>query len=184
MATGTGRSAFRAGQPAASGQQPGAAVLRSRGRGSVRALARAVLLLMALPFPARAQTTTASAPDSAIESQVRTIAQELRCPVCQGLSIEASPTELSVQMKGVIREQLQSGKSPEEVKAYFVDKYGEWILLQPPAKGFNLAVYLLPAAVLLGGLAFVIVMLRRWTARAADDPEAAEAALHTVPDLD
>src|SRR5687767_959816 len=68
---------------------------------------------------------------TAIDMQVDELAEELRCPVCQGLSIADSPSELSQQMKDVVRGQLESGKSPDEVKAYFVSKYGEWILLTP-----------------------------------------------------
>ena len=94
------------------------------------------------------------------------LASELRCPVCQGNSIQDSPSELAQQMRDVIRDQLRSGKTPEEVRAYFVDKYGEWILLAPRAEGLNLIVYLVPVvAVLLGGL-IVWRTVRKWTAAA------------------
>lgn len=133
--------------------------------------------------PDALRAAPANAADSAIERQVHRLAGELRCPVCQGLSIAASPTELSLQMKGVIREQLRAGRSPDQVKDYFVEKYGEWILLEPKASGFNLAVYLLPALVLLLGLVFVIVMLRRWTAASTDETaEPLDDRVH-VPDL-
>jgi len=63
----------------------------------------------------------------------------------------------------LVREQLRTGKSPDEVKAYFVSKYGEWILLQPRASGFNILIYALPVLVVLGGLAVIVVAMRRWT---------------------
>ncbi len=72
------------------------------------------------------------------------VASQLRCPVCQGESIQESPAELAKEMRQVVREQLAAGRSSEEVKAYFVSKYGEWILLEPKAHGANLTVYLLP----------------------------------------
>jgi cytochrome c-type biogenesis protein CcmH/NrfF len=100
----------------------------------------------------------------ALEAQVKAIAADLRCPVCQGLSLQDSPTELAQQIRAVIREQLQSGKTPEEVRAYFVDKYGEWILLAPAPHGFNLVAYILPFAVLLAGGAMLAVAVRRWSA--------------------
>ncbi len=53
-------------------------------------------------------------------------------------------------------------RSPDEVTAYFVERYGEWILLEPKAEGFNWAVWLLPVFLLVGGLAFVLVTARRW----------------------
>lgn len=103
-----------------------------------------------------------SVQENQLDHDVRAVAAELRCPVCQGLSLADSPSELSQEMKDVIRAQLAEGKSPDEVKAYFVSKYGEWILMQPKAEGFNLAVYVLPVLALLGGGAFVFFTARRW----------------------
>lgn len=127
--------------------------------GALRSLAFVVLLLAAPP--ALAQATSDSL---RLEALTREVAAQLRCPVCQGNSIGDSPSELAQEMKGVVREQLASGKSPEEVKGYFVAKYGEWVLLEPKASGFNLVVYLLPLlGVLVGG--FVIWRaVRKWTA--------------------
>ncbi|MBI4408850.1 MAG: cytochrome c-type biogenesis protein CcmH [Gemmatimonadetes bacterium] len=108
--------------------------------------------------PAAAQDTP---PD--LEARTRLVASQLRCPVCQGLSIQDSPSELAQEMKQVVRAQLAAGRTPDEVKAYFVARYGEWILLEPEPRGFNLAVYLLPVLALLAGLAVVGVVVRRWT---------------------
>jgi cytochrome c-type biogenesis protein CcmH len=107
--------------------------------------------------------------DPALEAKVRDVASQLRCPVCQGLSLQDSPSELSQEMKDVVRDQLQAGKSPEEVKRYFIAKYGEWILLQPKATGFNVAVYVLPILALLGGVAVIVFAVRKWTAGAPSD---------------
>jgi cytochrome c-type biogenesis protein CcmH len=104
--------------------------------------------------------------DSGLEAATKALASELRCPVCQGLSIQDSPSELALDMRDVIKEQLRTGRSPDEVRQYFIDKYGEWILLEPRPQGFNLVVYLLPVAALLGGLAIVWRAVRRWTASA------------------
>jgi len=91
------------------------------------------------------------------------LASELRCPVCQGNSIQDSPSELAQQMRDLIRDQLRAGKTPDEVRAYFVAKYGEWILLSPRAEGLNLIVYLIPLAAILVGGAVVWRAVRRWT---------------------
>jgi cytochrome c-type biogenesis protein CcmH len=104
-----------------------------------------------------------SAADSLLESQTRALASQLRCPVCQGLSIEDSPSELSQQMRNVVRDQLRAGRSPEEVKQYFVSKYGEWILLSPRASGVNTLIYALPLLALIGGAGLVIISIGRWT---------------------
>jgi cytochrome c-type biogenesis protein CcmH len=105
-----------------------------------------------------------TAADSAIERMTTTLASELRCPVCQGNSIQDSPSELALQMRDVIRDQLRAGKTPDEVRAYFVDKYGEWILLAPKAEGLNLLVYFIPLAAVLTGGFIVWRTVRRWTA--------------------
>jgi cytochrome c-type biogenesis protein CcmH len=118
-----------------------------------------------LVFTAYAHTAAATQrPDSAaLERRTSEVASELRCPVCQGLSIQDSPSELAVQMRSVVRDQLAAGKSPDEVKQYFVEKYGEWILLEPKAEGFNVLVYVLPILAVVGGIAVITVAVRRWS---------------------
>ncbi len=101
--------------------------------------------------------------DSALDAQTRALASQLRCPVCQGLSLQDSPSELAQQMRAVIKDQLRAGRTPDQVRDYFVSKYGEWILMQPEAHGFNLVVYLLPVLGLLGGGALILLAARRWT---------------------
>lgn len=114
--------------------------------------------------PAALPSTSAPPPaDPEITAEARRIASRLRCPVCEGLSIQDSPTELAREMKGVIREQLAEGRTPDEVKAYFIERYGEWVLLEPDPRGFNLLIYVVPMLVLLLGAGLVAVALRRWT---------------------
>ncbi|HWV58037.1 MAG TPA: cytochrome c-type biogenesis protein [Longimicrobiales bacterium] len=147
--------------------------LRRSPRSAPGALAiLAALLMIASPVNAQAQAPEVVL-DSVQEEQARALASELRCPVCQGMSIEDSPTELAVQMKNIIREQLAAGRSPDEVRQYFVDRYGQWVLLKPEASGFNLIVYVLPWAVLLGGGAVIVVGVRRWTRSAGGDDQPA-----------
>lgn len=120
--------------------------------------------------------------DSVLEARTSAVAAQLRCPVCQGLSIQDSPSELSQQMRSLVRDQLAEGKSPEQVKAYFISKYGEWILLEPEAKGFNTLVYLLPLVLVLGGGVWIVVVVRRWTSAAATVPAADSAAPNSTFD--
>lgn len=115
--------------------------------------------------------------DSVLEARTSAVAAQLRCPVCQGLSIQDSPSELSLQMRAVVRDQLGAGKSPEEVKAYFVSKYGEWILLEPTPRGFNLLLYLAPVLVVLGGLTGIILVVRRWTSKGASGDGVAQVMI-------
>ncbi|HET9011269.1 MAG TPA: cytochrome c-type biogenesis protein CcmH [Gemmatimonadaceae bacterium] len=120
--------------------------------------------------PSRGDTSAVAAPaapsqprDSALEARTSAVASQLRCPVCQGLSIQDSPSELAQSMRSVVRDQLAAGRTPDEVKAYYVSKYGEWILLAPEASGFNLVAYLVPVVVVVGGILLIVVAVRRWT---------------------
>lgn len=106
--------------------------------------------------------TAAQAEDPVLEAQVRELAAKLRCPTCRALSVQDSPSGMAQEMRDLIREQLRAGKTPAEVEGYFVERYGEWILLEPKAEGFNWAVWLLPVVLLVGGLAFVLMTARRW----------------------
>jgi cytochrome c-type biogenesis protein CcmH len=101
------------------------------------------------------------------EARVREIASQLRCPICQGLSVGDSPSELANEMRTLIREQLQQGKTSAEVLDYFAQRYGEWILLAPPKHGFNLVIWVLPFVLLPVGAAAVYVGARRWVRKSA-----------------
>jgi cytochrome c-type biogenesis protein CcmH len=107
------------------------------------------------------------------EEAVHDVAAQLRCVVCQSLSVADSPSEIAHQMKDIIRERLAAGETPEQVRAYFVEKYGTWILLAPPRQGFNLLVWAVPFVVIALGLVFIFVVLRRWSRRPAVAPSPA-----------
>jgi cytochrome c-type biogenesis protein CcmH len=102
-----------------------------------------------------------SAPD--IEEQTRAVSTELRCVVCQNLSVADSPSEMAQQMRAVVREQLEAGKTPEQVKDFFVSKYGEWVLLKPKTTGFAALLWILPYVVLLLGIIAALWFIWRWT---------------------
>jgi cytochrome c-type biogenesis protein CcmH len=113
---------------------------------------------------ARARPAVATVADSALEAQTTAVASTLRCPVCQGESIQDSPSDLARQMRAVVRDRLRAGETPDQVKAYFASKYGEWILLEPTMKGLNIVLYAIPVLLVIGGLALVTFLVRRWTA--------------------
>lgn len=66
-------------------------------------------------------------------------------------------------MRAVVRDRLRAGETPEQVKAYFASKYGEWILLEPRMTGLNILLYVLPVVLVVGGIAIVVILVRRWT---------------------
>jgi cytochrome c-type biogenesis protein CcmH len=83
-----------------------------------------------------------------------------------------SPSELANEMRTLVRDQLQQGKTSAEVLDYFAQRYGEWILLAPPKRGFNLVIWVLPFVLLLIGVAAVYLGVRRWvrTPTAGESP--------------
>ena len=142
----------------------------------MRALVGALLGAMLALSPARGQVAPQPPADSTLETRTSAVASQLRCPVCQGLSIQDSPSELAQSMRAVVRDQLAAGRTPEEVKAYYVSKYGEWILLAPKPSGFNLLAYLLPVLVVLGGGLAIALAVRRWTGGSRHAPPVADDA--------
>lgn len=121
------------------------------------------LLLALLP-------TVAFAQSAEMDRQTREVAGALMCPVCQNLSAADSQSELAEQMRQVVRAKLAAGESREQILAYFVDRYGEEILIDPPKRGFNLFIWVVPPLLLLGFGVVLWRTVRRWRTRAAEAP--------------
>jgi cytochrome c-type biogenesis protein CcmH len=117
-----------------------------------------------------------------LERTTDELARQLRCPVCQGLSVADSPSESASHMRAEAERLLALGYSPEQVIGYFESTYGEFVRLAPRARGLNLLVWLLPAAVLaLGGLLIVRYVRRGASAPTPDRDEKTPEDL--APDL-
>lgn len=113
----------------------------------------ALALLLAASLVVASRPVHAAGPT---DDDVRRIAQQLACQVCQGESVADSQAELSVQMREVIREKLAEGETDRQILAYFIDRYGEQILLNPPKHGFSTLLWLGPLVVVgLGALLLV-----------------------------
>jgi cytochrome c-type biogenesis protein CcmH len=97
-----------------------------------------------------------------LDQRVYEVGSQLKCPVCQGESVADSPSTLAQQMRGIIRQQLQEGKSEQQVIQYFVDSYGTQIVWSPPWQGFALLAWLVPIALLLGGTVLIFFVFRDW----------------------
>jgi cytochrome c-type biogenesis protein CcmH len=150
------------------------------GRWALGAVGCALLLAAMVPAPVVVAQETAPPPvgeDPAFDARARATAAQLRCPVCLGNSIQDSPSELAQDMRQLVREQLAAGKSEAEIKEYFVARYGEWVLLNPTAEGFNLVVWLLPGVLLVGGAVVVWAAVRKWTTGERERGRAGEGAL-------
>ena len=72
--------------------------------------------------------------------RIQQLNKAIMCPVCPGESIDQSQNQLSAQMRAIVSEQVREGRSNEQIKAFFVERYTESVLLEPPRKGFSLLV--------------------------------------------
>ena len=139
-------------------------------RRSIHAAVLAAALLvsgMALGFVA----ARGPEPPRSLPERVRAVASTLRCPVCQNLSVADSPSPLAREMRASIGRELTAGRTPDQIRARFVDAYGEWILLAPPRRGLNLVAWIAPSVLLGAGLVAAVVAVRRWTRRRVQSGE-------------
>jgi len=95
---------------------------------------------------AKAQTPAVS------DDQVNAVAHQLYCPVCENIPLDVCPTQACAEWRDLIRQKLQVGWSGDQIKAYFVQQYGDRVLGTPPARGLNWLVYIIPPLAILGGV--------------------------------
>jgi len=100
--------------------------------------------------------------EEALQAQVKAVAKSLRCAVCQSESVWESNAELALQMRQIILERLLRGESPDQIRAYFQGRYGEFILLKPSMGGLNLLLWVGPFVLLVVGGLLLYRTLRRW----------------------
>jgi len=133
-------------------------------------IAVAVLALAgALVFAARPHETTA-------DERVDQITTELRCPVCQGLSVKDSTSETARQMRDLVAQRVREGKTDAEIEAEFRSAYGDWIFLSPPVASWSGLVWLVPLAALAAGLVLVTARLRAGGATEPAEPTSTQVA--------
>ena len=128
-----------------------------------------LVLAAAFVFAARPHEPT---PDERIDQ----ITTELRCPVCQGLSVKDSTSETARQMRDLVAQRVREGRTNAEIESEFRASYGDWILLAPPVASWSGIVWLVPVAALGAGLVLVSGRLSGAQAPAAAEPTATQVA--------
>lgn len=139
----------------------------------MRLIPAAVLLLLLAATPVQAVQPDEVLADQGLEARARQLSQGLRCLVCRNENIDDSNAELARDLRILLRERLVAGDSDDQAVAFIVDRYGEYVLLNPTATGSNLLLWLAGPAMLLAGLGGALAYLRR----RRDAPEAAAPAL-------
>ena len=110
-------------------------------------------------------------------ARAQQLARELRCPVCQGLSVADSTSSTARDIRADLRRRVDAGENDAEVLQAYVDRYGEWILLRPATRGLEALTWGVPAgafAAVVVGLAFAF---RRWRRQRGATPSPADRSL-------
>jgi cytochrome c-type biogenesis protein CcmH len=119
------------------------------------------VLFVLLATPALAVRPDEMLPDPVLEGRARALSQELRCLVCRNENMADSEADLARDLRLLVRERITAGDTDAQARAFIVDRYVEFVLLNPPASGANLVLWLAGPAMLLAGGAIAMAMLRR-----------------------
>jgi cytochrome c-type biogenesis protein CcmH len=119
-------------------------------------------------------------PDPALEARARGISRDIRCPVCQGESIDDSSAPISRDLRIIIRERIMAGDTDTEVVDYIVARYGEFVLFNPRPEGSNLILWLAGPALFLAAIAVAVAAQRRRLVPETRLTEAEEARLKEI----
>ena len=114
-----------------------------------------LILALGLLMPALAQDV--------YSERTLDLSRRLYCPVCAGQTVAESNSELARQIRGIIEQKVQAGESDQQILDYFVARYGESILAEPPKSGVGLGLWWMPVVVVALGAAVVFTYLRERT---------------------
>jgi len=127
----------------------------------IRILSVALMLAVFAPLSVEAVEPNEILRDPALEARAREVGKDLRCVVCQNQSIDDSNAELAGDMRVLVRERIMAGDSNTEVLDYMVDRYGDYVLLDPPFKMATLVLWIGPGVIAALGLFWVAMLFRR-----------------------
>lgn len=122
-----------------------------------------LMMLIALIWFATAQAGVAKpvAENQVLEARVQALSEQLRCLVCQNQNLADSHAELAIDLKNQVRDMVVKGRSDKEIIDYMVQRYGDFVLYNPPFKMTTLLLWVGPFVLLLGGLTGLFVKLRK-----------------------
>ena len=138
---------------------------------------RALLLALCLATPVMALSPDEVLPDPVLEQRARDISAGLRCLVCQNQSIDDSDADLAKDLRVLVRERLVAGDSDEAVRQFLVDRYGEYVLLNPRVNNHTILLWIAAPGLLLVGLGTLFVLAHKRRIVTADLSAEEQAAL-------
>lgn len=128
-----------------------------------RLLKSAIILLAIIPLVASVSIAGEAQPneDPQIEQRMKALTEQLRCLVCQNETLADSRADLAEDLRREIRKEIKAGKSDPEIIAFLTQRYGDFILYNPPVKSTTYLLWFGPFVLLLAGIAMLYRYLRR-----------------------
>jgi cytochrome c-type biogenesis protein CcmH len=139
------------------------------------------ILILVLMFSWTTGFAQESNPESITDNQVNAVAKQLYCPVCENIPLDVCGTQACADWREEIRQKLAEGWDEDEIKQYFVDRFGDRVLATPPARGLNWIVYIVPPAAFLAGVFILYRGLKSWR-ELADEPNEVEESKQEIDD--
>ena len=124
-----------------------------------------------LVFPVSAQENQAS---DITDDEVNAVAKQLYCPVCENIPLDVCGTQACAQWRELIREKLSQGWDEDQIKEYFVLQYGDRVLAEPPRRGLNWLVYILPPVAFVTGVIILFRGIQSWRSHPDSDDDKVE----------
>ncbi|MCL4744767.1 MAG: cytochrome c-type biogenesis protein CcmH [Burkholderiaceae bacterium] len=113
--------------------------------------------------------------DAAAQARLKTLSEELRCLVCQNQTLADSNAELAVDLRREVQRMIAGGRSDKQIKTYLVERYGDFVLYDPPVQANTIALWFAPFVLLLIGAIIWAAVQRRSRLRVRLDTTAAQA---------
>lgn len=128
----------------------------------MRVFAAILVILLALaPAAAASRYNDVQLADPQQERAAKDLMATIRCVVCQGQSISDSNADLAGDMRGLIRERIAAGETPEAIRAWLIDHYGDWVSFEPRFSGVSAPLWLIPAIALVFGALLARQLFRK-----------------------
>ncbi len=116
-----------------------------------------------------------------LERRATELNKAIMCPICPGESIDQAQNTLALQMRGIVRDKLADGETEDQIKRFFVERYGPSVLLEPPRRGFSLTAWVVPPLAVAAGAGLFFLALRIMK-RPARDTDGIDSARESVSD--
>ena len=139
------------------------------------------LLLLCLPLATLAADALPAADDPVVEARMLRITAELRCLVCQNQTVADSHSGLADDLRKQVRTMIAQGSSDQQIIDFMTARYGDFVLYRPPVKSTTALLWYGPALLLVGGVAALVLLLRRRSKLGAEafDPDPDDETIRT-----